>query len=303
MRSAVTGGAGFIGSHVVDHLLGAGHEVVVIDRGTLPHRPDVTNVDADILDYEAIRAATAACDYVFHLAAVSNVNDAYRDPIECVRVNVLGTANVLEAARQNRARRFVFASTVWVYAGSRNGDVGEDCPVFISDAGHVYTSSKISAEMLCHDYRRLYGLPFTILRYGIPYGPRMRDTLVVASFLRRALHGEALIINGNGDQFRNFVYVKDLAAAHLLALDPKAENQTYNLEGKEQVSVEQIAGAIARLLGGGVRIEHGPARPGDFSGKVASGEKARVELGWEPATSFETGLRQTLDWYRSLAPG
>lgn len=303
MRSAVTGGAGFIGSHVVDHLIGAGHEVVVIDRGRCPHRSDVRYADADVGDFEAVRAATEGCDYIFHLAAVSNVGAALNDPIECVRVNVLGTATVLEAARRNHVRRIVLASTVWVYSGSSNGYVKEDSPLWTPDAGHVYTSSKISAEMLCHDYLRLYGQPFTILRYGIPYGPRMRDELVISIFLRKALKGEPLTLSGDGRQFRNFIYVEDLAAAHTLVLHPKAENQTYNLEGTQRISVRQIAETIDQMLGGGLRVEYGPARLGDYAGKEISGEKARTELGWEATTSFEAGMRRTLAWVQSQAQG
>ncbi len=303
MLSAVTGGAGFIGSHVVDQLVGAGHEVVVIDHGRCPHRNDVRYVNADICDFESVRAATEGCDYIFHLAAVSNVGAALNDPVECVRVNVLGTASMLEAARRNHVRRFILASTVWVYSGSRNGFVREDSPLWILDAGHVYTSSKISAEMLCHDYLRLYRQPFTILRYGIPYGPRMRDELVISIFLRKALSGQPLTLSGDGRQFRNFIYVEDLAAAHTLVLDPKAENQTYNLEGEERISVRQIAETIDHMLGGGVRVEYGPARLGDYSGKEISSEKARAELGWEATTSFEAGMQRTLAWVQSQARG
>jgi len=299
MKIAVTGGSGFIGSHVVDALVAAGHEVRVIDYGARPHRDDVDFVNADIVDLHAVWSATKGMDYVFHLAAVSNVNHAYARPVYCVQLNVLGTANVLQAARENGVKRVFFASTVWVYSGCRDNNVDEDSPFHMPGAGHVYTSSKIAGELLCHDYTKLYGLPVTILRYGIPYGPRMREELVIPIFLRKALTGEPITIQGDGSQYRNYVYVEDLARAHVLALSPVAENQTYNLEGKRRVTIRDIAETIDRLLGGGVKIEYVPARPGDYGGKEVSAKKAKEELGWEPEVDFEEGMRRTLEWYRT----
>jgi UDP-glucose 4-epimerase len=165
-------------------------------------------------------------------------------------------------------------------------------------AGHIYTSSKIAGELLCHDYWQLYQVPVTILRYGIPYGPRMRDTLVIPIFLKKALAGVPLTIAGDGSQYRNFVYVEDLAQAHLLAMDEKAVNQTYNLEGMRKVTVREVAETINGLLGGGVKIEYTPVRLGDYAGKEVSSEKASRELGWEPTVDFEKGMRRTITWYK-----
>lgn len=299
MRCAVTGGAGFIGSHLVDYLIQGGHEVVVLDHGVKPHRWDVEFWDVDIRDLSALLAATEGCDFIFHLAAVSNVNVALQQPLRCVAVNIGGTANVLEAARQNEVKRVVFASTVWIYSGAHDDNVNEDSPFFVPGAGHIYTSSKMAGELLFHDYWQLYGQPFTILRYGIPYGPRMRETLVIPIFLKKAFAGEALTITGDGSQYRNYVYVEDLARAHLLVMDDKAENQTYNLAGMRKVTVRELAETIDRLLGGGVKIEYVPARPGDYHGKQVSAEKARWELGWQPTVGFEEGMQRTIEWFRA----
>jgi UDP-glucose 4-epimerase len=297
MRCAITGGAGFIGSHLADCLIQAGHEVVVLDHVVRPHRPDVEFQDVDIRDLASLLAATEGCDFIFHLAAISNVNVAFQQPLQCVAINIQGTANVLEAARQNRAKRVVFASTVWVYTGAHDNNVHEDSPFFMPGAGHVYTSSKIAGELLCHDYWQLYQVPITILRYGIPYGPRMRETLVIPIFLKKALAGEPLTIAGDGSQYRNFIYVEDLARAHLLVMDDKAIDQTYNLEGMRKITVREVAETINRLLGGRVKIEYTPARPGDYAGKEVSAEKARRELGWEPKVDFEEGMKRTIEWY------
>jgi UDP-glucose 4-epimerase len=164
----------------------------------------------------------------------------------------------------------------------------------------------MAAEMVCQNYRELYGVPFTILRYGIPYGPRMREELLIPRFIRRALEGEPLQVSGRGDQFRSFVYVSDLAEAHVRALGPAAMNEVYNLEGSRKVTVLEVAERIRRLVGesGGrsesnrVEIEFMPERAGDFAGREVSNEKAERELGWRPAVEFEDGLKETINWFR-----
>jgi UDP-glucose 4-epimerase len=179
--------------------------------------------------------------------------------------------------------------------------VDEATPFHLSGAGHVYTSSKMAAEMVCQNYRELYGVPFTILRYGIPYGPRMREELLIPRLLRRALDGEALQVSGRGDQYRSFVYVSDLAEAHVRALGTAAMNQVYNLEGSRKVTVLEVAERIRRLVGesgGCVEIEFTPERVGDFAGRAVSNEKAERELGWRPEVEFEDGLRETARWFR-----
>jgi UDP-glucose 4-epimerase len=300
MKIAVTGGSGFIASHVVDHLLAAGHEVVAIDHRVRPHRDDVQFEDIDVLNLSALIQATAGCDFIFHLAAVSNVNYAHKYPVYTVDLNINGTANVLEAARLNDVRRVFFASTVWIYTGTRgNGSLTEDEPFHLPDAGHIYTTSKIASEMIIHNYWQLYRQPFTILRYGIPYGPRMREELVIPIFIRKALSGEPILIQGDGSQYRNYVYIDDLARAHLLALNKKAENQVYNLEGSRRISIAEIAHTIDHVLGGGIQIKYVPARPGDYAGKEVSARKVHDELGWAPIIDFEEGMSRTIDWFKN----
>ncbi len=298
MRCAVTGGSGFIGSHVVDALKGAGHEVVVLDHRVTPHRADVEFKDVDILDFSSALNATKSCDYIFHLAAVSNVDYVLEQPLYSTQLNIVGTANVLEAARHNGAKRVVLASTVWVYTGARSDEVHEDSPFFMPGAGHIYSSTKIASELLCHDYQKLYGLDFTILRYGIPYGPRMREQLLIPIFLKKAFAGQPLTVAGKGDQYRNFIYIEDLARAHLLCMDDKGRNEIFNLEGAEPVTVLDVAETIKKLLGGEVKIEFTPARPGDYKGKEVSREKAERVLGWKTTTSFEAGMARTVPWFK-----
>ena len=298
MRVGVTGGAGFIGSHVVDALVAAGHDVIVVD-GRPPHRPDVDHVGVSVLDAPALAEATAGLDALFHLAAVADVNDVVRDPIAAVDLNVGGTARVLEAARQNGIGRVILASTVWVYSSVAASDaavVDEGACFSLATARHVYTSSKLAAEMLCHDYGNMYQLPFTILRYGIPYGPRMRPSLVIPIFVRKSLAREPLTVAGDGTQHRKFVYVEDLARGHVLALEGRAANQTYNLDGREAITILRIAETVLRLTGSERPIQFMPARSGDYAGTEVLSEKARIELGWEPEIDFDEGMRRTVPW-------
>ena len=303
MRVAVTGGSGFIGSHVVDHMVAAGHDVTVLDVGQRWLNPAAHYRQADIFDEEALAAALAGAEAVFHLAGIADVNDVAADPVRAVRLNVEGTARVLDAARYARVDRFILASTVWVYgAAVGRGELTEDAPVDLRSPGHVYVATKLSAEMLVHSYRELYGQHFTILRYGIPYGPRMRDALVVARFVRAAIAGQPITIAGTGEQQRNYVYVADLADAHVRALSPVAADQTIALEGGTPVSVREIADTVCSLVRP-VVVRHEPARPADYEGVSISAKLAKELLDWAPVTSFAAGVRLYLNWLREQPDG
>ncbi|MFF2146092.1 NAD-dependent epimerase/dehydratase family protein [Kitasatospora sp. NPDC058190] len=308
MRIAVTGGCGFIGSHVVDHLIAAGHEVLAVDTTDKYLNPDAEHARIDVLDLPALTSALAGSQVVYHLAAMADVEQVYADPVRAVRVNIDGTEAVLEAARRSGLSRTVLASTVWVYGaaptdGQLDGEeqeLDEHVPIELEHSGHLYVATKLAAEMLVHSYRELYEQHFTILRFGIPYGPRMRDELVVARFVQAALSGRPITIAGDGRQSRNFVYVEDLADAHVRALSPAAEDQTFALEGSTAVSVRDIADTVDRLLGP-VTIEHIDGRKADYTGRRISSAQAKRLLGWSPRTNFADGVRRYADWYRTSA--
>ena len=297
MQLAVTGGGGFIGSHVVDRLVEAGHDVRVIDVQPRWRNPDATYLEVDLFDQAALGAAVAGCTAVFHLAGASNVNEVAADPVWAVRLNVEGTARVLEAARhQQRCGRVILASTVWVYGAAQGkGELAEDFAVDLRSAGHVYVSTKLAAELLVHSYKEMYGQEFTILRYGIPYGPRMREELVVARFVQAVLESRPITIAGTGEQQRNYVYVEDLADAHVRALAPAAAGQVLALEGGTPVSVREIADTVQELIGR-VPVHYAPARDADYQGVSVSNRAAKELLDWAPVTSFVTGVRRYLDW-------
>jgi UDP-glucose 4-epimerase len=298
---AVTGGSGFIGSSVVDALVDAGHPVRVLDPQA-PHRDDVDWRPVDVLDLDDLTKELDGSGPVFHLAAMADVNDVIAAPAQATQVNVVGTVNVLEAARRSDAGRVILASTVWVYDATRGERVDETTPFDPGTNRHLYVSTKIAAEMACRDYLTLYQRPFTVLRLGIPYGPRMRATTVLASFFRRALAGEALHIDGDGRQVRNFVYVDDLARAFVMALRPEAENLVINLNGPDPVSIRRLAELTQELVPG-VLVEYGPSRPGDLAPRVVVSERAGEILGWTPETGIDEGVRRTFEWYLEAHAG
>jgi UDP-glucose 4-epimerase len=296
MRVTVTGGCGFIGSHVVDHLVRAGHDVLVIDTAEKWRNDGAQYLLADLFHPDSMDAALAGRDAVFHLAGAADVNDVAADPVRALRLNVEGVGRVLESARRQGCGRVVLASTVWVYgATAGTGERTEDALVDLKKAGHLYVSTKLAAEMVMHSYQQMFGQEFTILRYGIPYGPRMRDALVVARFVRAAQAGQPITIAGTGDQVRNFVYVEDLAEAHVLALSPAAANQTLALEGDTPVSVNEIAETVQHLVSP-VPIEHVPGRPADYDGMNISNRLAKELLNWSPTTPLAEGIRRYLAW-------
>jgi UDP-glucose 4-epimerase len=197
----------------------------------------------------------------------------------------------------------LLASTVWVYGATvGDGERTEEVPVDLAQAGHVYVATKLAAELLVHSYREMYGQHFTILRYGIPYGPRMRDALVVARFVRAALAGAPITIAGTGEQQRNYVFVGDIADAHVRALSPAAADQVLALEGGTAVSVREIADTVAELIQP-VPIVHMPARTADYQGVGVSNRRAKEVLDWSPQTSFAVGVRRYLDWLTTDGEG
>ena len=292
----VTGGAGFIGSHVVDALRTRGYTPRIFDMVPSPFHPhgSVDTRIGELSDRSALAEAMEGCDAVMHLAAVADVNEVALDPVWAEDVNSRGTLNVLEAARSADVQRVVYASTIWVYNGLDGEVVDEETPLL--HPRHLYTASKLAGEMYCTSYAELYNLEFTILRFGIPYGPRARPAAVVPQFVHKALAGEPLTIAGRGEQSRRFVYVVDLAEGCVAALSSRAANRFYNLVGTEDTTVLEIA-EIVRDLVGQVDIVHTPARPGDFRGAHVSGERAARELDWTARTRFADGVSSYLDWH------
>lgn len=299
MKVAVIGGSGFIGSFVVDKLLKAGHDVTVLDI-MKPHREDVRYIFLDLFDFHRVVIALAGNFEAFYmLAAMANVNDIYKNPTETAMVNFQGVVNVLEAIRRYGGR-LIFASTVWVYMAAKEQNVSEDTPLLLQNVNHTYTASKMASELYIQSYNKLYGTDFTILRYGIPYGPRGREGTVITNFVKKGFGGEPLVIHGDGTQYRSFIYVEDLAEGNIAALQDIAKNKIYNLDGMRPITIKEVAETVSRLFNK-LAIEFKESRAGDFIGRIASNKKASRELKWEPKIDIQEGIERYIEWYKRTA--
>jgi UDP-glucose 4-epimerase len=296
VRCLVTGGSGFIGSHLVDHLLSAGHEVAVLDLR--PPVMDVEWVKADIRS--DLGAAFKGFDFVYHLAAVANARKSSEHPSIAYAVNVFGTLNVLEAARKADVQRVLLASSSWV-AGAQEGDViDEKKPFNLHDINTVYGAMKVSQEALCYAYMGEFGGPgFTVMRYGIPYGEHMWKGLVVRAFMDMAERANVINIMGDGKQYREFLYVGDMVEAQVLALKDVAHNKVYNLTGERPVTVEELARQVIQHFP--AEIDYIPQARVEPKLKRIKNDLAKSELSWQPTTSLETGIQHCVDWWRSLS--
>jgi len=302
MRCLVTGGNGFIGSRVVQALRNAEHDVRIVDiKGAADYSVDICNTPQ-----LAEAFSDAQAKIVFHIAAIADARYALNNPVKAVDINLKGTVSVFEAARQAGVKRVILASTCWVANAMNSGILDESASFLATGGGHIYTTTKIASEMLAHDFNALYGLNFTILRYGIPYGPGIWSGLVLRNWLDRAASGQPIVIYGDGSASRRFLYIDDLAEAHVLALQDVAANQTYNLEGMRAITLKELADTFQQMWDKiDVEYKIEPTRVGEFQylRKIISNAKAYVELGWEPKTDLESGLRRTIAWYRSEVVG
>lgn len=239
MRIAVTGGAGFLGSHVSDALVLAGHEVVVMDLPASAHVPhDRSFVAVDIAGPQGLAAGLAGCEAVFHCAAVADLAQARLDPRRALEVNVLGTLNVLEAASNAGARRFMHASSVYALSGS----------------GSVYRTSKQASERLVQDLSESLGLDSTVLRFGSLYGPRSDEHNAIRRMVQQAIRERRIDFWGDGSEVREYIHVRDAAALAVSALDPQYVGQALHITGQERITTLQVMETIKEMLGGAVEI-------------------------------------------------
>lgn len=289
----VTGGAGFIGSHLVERLLADGHRVRVLDDLSQGHRewvpPSAELIHGTIVDPPTCRRACAGVSGVFHLAAMSKVAPSI-DKIEfCTEQNVLGTQNVLVAARDAGVKKVVYSASSSSY-GNRPAPQRED---MLPDALNPYALSKYVGELYCELFTRLYGLPTLSLRYFNVYGPRQPTVgayaLVLGVFLRQKKNGEPLTIHGDGEQRRDFVHVRDVVAANLAAYASPAKGLTLNVGSGTNVSVKELANLISP------NQTHLARRAGDAEVTLADVSRIREVLGWEAKVSFADGVKELVD--------
>src|SRR3712207_3540575 len=305
MRVLLTGGAGFIGSHVADHLLSRGHEVAVVDdlssgkRANVPkdasfHKLDIRTGCTDL--FEEFRP-----EVVSHQAAQMDVRRSVREPDFDAEVNVLGTIRLLETCRKYEVKKFVFASTGGaVYGEQQEFPASEDhpqCPV------SPYGVSKLAGERYLYFYRVQYGLPGVALRYANVYGPRQDPhgaAGVVAIFCGNLAAGETSTINGTGEQTRDYVYVRDVAQANVLALEREVPSGAYNIGTATEMSVNELYELLRKASGRDIPPRHGAAKPGEQLRSSVDSSKAAKFLEWRPETNLESGLTRTLGFFGAI---
>ncbi|MCH8904535.1 MAG: NAD-dependent epimerase/dehydratase family protein [Bacteroidetes bacterium] len=295
----VTGGSGFIGSHIIDALLEKGHTPIIYDLESPIYDQPCEYVKGDILDLPELLKATNGVDIIYNLAAEANVNIFYENPLKSNQVTSHGVLHVLEAAKINEVKRVILASTEWIY-GSTEGDedewITEETP-YAQNPDHLYTSSKIAAELFVKNYYRLYEVHYTIVRFGIPFGERARAATVTPIFINKILNDETITVHGDGSQTRQFIYVKDLAAGNVACLSEKAENEIFNINGTKKISVLEIIKTLEKKLNKTARINFEEDRPGNFKGRFISSEKAKNILGWEYKYTYEDAMQGYVEWW------
>jgi len=300
MKTVVAGGSGFIGSHVVDALLEQGHEVIIYDLEAPRYNQPCPFVRGDIRDIERMTQTLGGADIVYLLAAEANINRFYESPVFSNDITAGGALSVLEAVRQSGGlARVVLASTEWIYGSlPEAGDecITEETP-YAKNPDHLYTSSKIASELFCKNYHDLYGIRYTILRFGIPFGDRARPETVTPIFLRRILAGEPITIHGDGSQTRQFIYVRDLARGNAACASPSAENKIFNLNGGKKISVLEIVRTLEEILGKEAILTFVEDRKGNFKGRFISSEKAWKILGWKPRFDYADAMQMYVEDY------
>ena len=307
MKVLVTGGAGFIGSHIVDQLLAEGHQVVVVDdlsTGSLDNvNPQASFVRLSVLDGELLGLfAREKVDAALHLAAQTIVGSSLEHPDIDARVNVLGTLQVLEGCRQHGVERIIFASTAAVYGDTADLPVPEEAP---GQPASFYGLSKLTAERYIQMYHALYGLNYLILRYANVFGERQGDRGeggVVSIFAGCLCRNNRLNIYGDGGQTRDFVYVGDVAAANVAAVTTPQTNRILNISSQTETSVNELASLFAEIAGEAACPAYHPARSGDILRSTLRNREACAALDWQPRIGLREGLERTYKALRRTNP-
>lgn len=311
MKAIVTGAAGFIGSHLCERLLKEGWSVVGIDNFDDFYSPEIKQsnissclkdkefslVEGDIRDTNVVNEILSyGADIIVHLAAKAGVRPSIEQPGLYTDVNINGTVTLLEAARNNDIKKFVFASSSSVYGNNKKVPFSEqdnvDFPI------SPYAATKKSAELICHTYHHLFGISITCLRYFTVYGPRQRPDLAIHKFARLIEKGKPIPVYGDGSMMRDFTYIDDIIDGTTSAINTCDGYKIYNLGESRAITVNNLIAEIEKALGKKAVIEHLPLQPGDVFQTYADVTKAQSELGYKPKTAIGDGLKLFVDWLR-----
>jgi UDP-glucuronate 4-epimerase len=309
----VTGGAGFIGSHLAERLLDDGHRVVVLDNFDTFYDPatkrrnlevagrhgDFRLVEGDIRDREGLDElfSTERFAAVVHLAARAGVRPSIVDPTLYASVNLDGTVKLLEACRHSGVERFLFGSSSSVYGNNSKVPFAEDDPV--DHPVSPYAATKKAGELICHTYHHLFGLDVACLRFFTVFGPRQRPEMAIHKFTRLLASGQPVEQYGDGSSARDYTYVSDIVEGIVKALERCAGFRVWNLGGSHTTRLDELLRKIARGLGVDLDAEVKPMQPGDVDRTWADIRRAKQELDWSPKVDFDRGLELFLEWFRS----
>ncbi|MBC7128511.1 MAG: GDP-mannose 4,6-dehydratase [Thermoplasmatales archaeon] len=315
MRALVTGGAGFIGSHLCEALLEKHQEVICLDNFWRGKKENIKHllgnknfklVKGDINDKKILRSLLEDTDIIYHLAAINGTKYFYEQPLLVMKTNIYGTENILESALNGDIKRVVFASSSEIYGEAKEIPTPENAVCHLDNPvetfRHSYSGSKFIGELICLSYYKNYGLPITILRYFNTYGPRLIGTSygqVVSIFINRILSGKNPIIYGDGNQTRSFTYIDDTVNATIVAAEnKKTVGEVLNIGMDKEITINELSELIANLCDIKIKPIYEKEKKGDCRRRCPDISKARKILKWEPKTTLEEGLKITINWFK-----
>ncbi|OGD89346.1 UDP-glucose 4-epimerase GalE [Candidatus Curtissbacteria bacterium RIFCSPLOWO2_02_FULL_40_11] len=302
MNVLVTGGAGFIGSHVVRFLLEDGYQVKVVDNLSRGNKESVDSraelIVADINNSKKVKEALKGVDAVIHMAGLIVVPESVKDPIKYCENNVIGAVSLIESMRKAGVKKIIFSSSACVYGTPDKLPIKEDAPV---RPDNPYGASKASIETFLQTYNVIHGFDSIILRYFNPYGPgeeHVPETHAIPNFIKATLAKKPIPLYWQGEQIRDFIYIEDLARAHIDVLDQKGY-QVFNIGTEKGIKVKDVISEIFKIVGYEVPIKDLGERLGDVHANFASSEKLKKAVGWRPKVELKDGLKRTVDYYES----
>lgn len=315
MNIFITGGAGFIGSHLIENLLNEGHVIYTIDNfndyydvrikrhniATALKNPDYHLIEGDILDYDLLSDLFSRhpFDLIIHLAARAGVRPSIQQPILYQQVNCAGTINMLEMARIYQVKKFIFASSSSVYGNSIRVPFRESD--FVDNPVSPYAATKKAGELFCHTYHHLFNIAITCLRFFTVYGPRQRPDMAISKFTRLIDTGQPVPMFGDGSSKRDYTYIADIISGIRAAIAHCSGYHIYNLGESRTIKLKDLILLIASFLGKKAHIECLPFQPGDVNITYADISLAQKELGYFPSFDLELGIKQYVDWYQAQA--